>query len=102
MKRPLEEIKKDINKKNSEIEELYKETQPTNEQYAIFRKVQKHYYLADLEDLLDEMLDNEEITGEEYDKVWQKASLVIEKYDKWLDYDWRDTMKQAISYVLEN
>lgn len=84
------------------LEELLKETQPTAEQYNIFKMVQKHYFLSDLEEMLNEMIDNEEITKEEYDTVCENAGLVIEKYDKWLDYDWRDTMKSAISYVLEN
>ena len=82
------------------LKQLLEETRPTAEQYKIHKQVQKHYYLDDLQYLLDEMLEENEITQEEYDLACQEAKIIIEKYDKWLDYDWRNTMKEAIKYVL--
>lgn len=84
------------------LKELLKETEYTNEEWKIHQKVEKHYQLCDLQYLLEDMLDQNEITQEEFDKACENADIIVEKYNKWLDYEWRETMKEAIDYILED
>lgn len=83
------------------LEKLLKETDFTQEEWQIHKKVERHNQLEDLKYLLDLMLENNDITQEQYNKACDNADLIQEKYDKWLDYDWQMTMKDAINYVLE-
>lgn len=85
----------------NKLEELLEETNFTRDEYETYRKVQKHYQLYDMEDLLDEMWKFGKITKKEYETALSKADIIIYKYDKWLDYEWRQTMKDAIDYVLK-
>lgn len=85
----------------NELEELIKKTDYTQEEYEIYRKIVTHFQLEDLKTALDDLLEFKQITNKEYEKATQKADLIIEKYDKWLDYDWYETMKDAIDYALE-
>ena len=48
------------------------------------------------------MLESKEISKEQYETACNKAEIIQEKFDKWLDYDWQTTMKDAIDYVLED
>lgn len=85
----------------NKLEELLKETDYTTEEWQTHQKVEKHCQLCDLEYLLDEMLQENDISQEEYEQLCKNAHVVIEKYNKWLDYEWRETMIDAINYVLE-
>ena len=82
------------------LKELLEETKYSNEEYKIYKKVEQHYQLEDLKYLLDDMLENDFLTQEEYDKACENADWIIEKYNKWVDYDWKDTMHNAINYIL--
>lgn len=85
----------------NELEELLKKTSYTSEDWKVFMKVQRHNQLEDLKFLLEEMLENEEITKQQYEDATQNAKLIVEKFDKWLEYDWIRTMKDAIYYTIE-
>lgn len=84
----------------TKLEELLKETDFTAEEWEIYRKVEKHNWLEDMYYVLNVMLEVEEITQEEYDLALENAQTIIEKYDKWLEYEWIDTMKDAIRWVI--
>lgn len=85
----------------SKLKDLLKETDFTKDEWETYRKVQKNYQLQDLEELLDEMLIDGTINAEQFETATQKADLIVEKYDKWLEYDWRTTMKEAVNYILK-
>lgn len=83
------------------LEKLLKETDFSVLEWETFKKVEKNNQLDDLKFLLDEMLEHGVITQIQYDIACENADWIIEKYNKWLDYDWQTTMKDAINYVLE-
>lgn len=83
------------------LEKLLKETDYTQEEWNVFQKVEKNNQLQDLKYLLDEMLENGELTQTQYDIACENADYIIEKYNKWLDYDWQNTMTDAIKYTIE-
>lgn len=85
----------------NKLEELLEETSFTRDEYEIYRKVMKNYQLQDLEDLLNEMLENGTINEEQFKDATEKADIIIAKYDKWLEYDWESTMKNAINWVVK-
>lgn len=84
----------------SKLDELIKETDYSTEEWKAHQKVVKNCNLWDLHDLLEELLEREDITQEQYDLACENADIIVEKYDKWLDYDWRTTMSDAIDYIL--
>lgn len=71
----------------NKLEELIKETDYTQEEWNIHKKVERHNQLEE---------------KEQYEVACNKAEIIQEKFDKWLDYDWQTTMKDAIDYVLED
>ena len=83
------------------LDELLKETEFTQDEWETYRKVQKNYQLQDLEYLLDEMLELGIINEETYCLAKEKAGIIVAKYDKWLEYDWRETMNTAIDWVVK-
>ena len=85
----------------TKLEELLKETEFTQEEYEIHRKVVRNNQLEDLLDLLEEMLGNGTISKKNYKLAHERAGIIIAKYDKWLDYEWRETMKNAIDWVVK-
>lgn len=86
----------------NKLEQLIKETDYTQEEWNIHKKVERHNQLEDLKYLLDLMLENNNITQEQYETVCENAEAIVEKYNKYDDYDWQITMKDAINYVLED
>ena len=84
----------------NKLEELLKETDFTQEEWKIFRKVVKHNQLEDLQYLLDEMLEEEEITQEQYNEAVEDAEWIVERFDSNLEYDWRETMKYEIKNAI--
>lgn len=80
----------------NKLEELLKETEYSNEEWNTYLKVQKNNQLEDLQFILNEMLENEEISQEQYDEAVGEANWIIEKYNEWVDFDWSLTMKDAI------
>ena len=84
------------------LKELLKETEFTNEEWQIHQKVEKRCQLEDLQYSLDEMLECELLTQEQYDKACNNADWIIEKYNKWLEYDWGNTMREAINCIVED
>ena len=85
----------------TKLEELLEETEFTEDEWRTYKKVDRHNQLEDLKYLLDLMLENNNITQEQYKKACDNADLIQEKYNKWLDYDWQMTMENAINYILE-
>ena len=84
----------------NKLQELLKETDFTQEEWKTFRKVVKHNQLEDLQYLLDEMLEEEEITQEQYNEAVEEAKWIIERFDSNLEYDWRTTMKYEIKNAI--
>lgn len=80
----------------TKLEELLKETEYSNEEWNTYLKVQKNNQLEDLQFILNEMLENEEISQEQYDEAVEETKWIIEKYNEWVDYDCSLTMKDAI------
>lgn len=76
--------------------------EPSEFEEKIFRKVKRYYQLEDLQTMLSE--DAEEDYGtwneETHQKIKNKASTIINRYDDFLDYDWRTALKEAIDYVV--
>lgn len=83
------------------LEELLEKTNYTQEEWNIYKKVEKNCQVEDLQCLLEEMLDDGDLTQDEYDTACENAGYIIEKYNKFLDYDWETAMKDAINYILE-
>ncbi len=84
----------------TKLEELLEGTEFTKEEYQTYRKVEKHYQLEDLLFVLNDKLRYNAITQEQYDYAVNNADAVIEKYNKWIDYDWFETMECAVSSVI--
>lgn len=88
----------------NKLEQLLKETNYTKEEWETYRKVENNCNLLDLCDLLDELLEKEDITQEQYDLACENANIIIEEYKKLLNYDWRNTgnfyLCEAIDYIL--
>lgn len=83
------------------LEKLLKETEFTQEELRIYKKVHTNWWLEDLKNLLNAMLENGDITQKQYNKACENVETIQEKYDKWLDYDWQNTMTDAIKYTIE-
>lgn len=85
----------------NKLDELIKETDYSITEWKVFRKVEKNNQLQDLKYLLDEMLENGELTQTQYDIACENADYIIEKYNEWFNYDWQKIMTDAIKYVIE-
>lgn len=89
-------------KEMSKLEQLIKETNYTQAEWETHRKVETNSQLQDLKYLLDIMLESEDISQEQYETVCENAEAIVEKYNKYDDYDWQINMKDAIYYILED
>lgn len=83
------------------LEKLIEETDYSAGEWAVFRKVEKNNQLQDLKYLLDEMLENGELTQTQYNIACENADYIIEKYNELFNYDWQKIMTDAIKYVIE-
>lgn len=79
----------------NKLEELLKETDFTQEEWKIFRKVEKHNQLEDLKYVMDLM----DLTEEEKELIKENADIIIERLDK-AEHDWIEDFKNAIDYVI--
>ncbi len=82
------------------LDEILKETDFTEDEYQIYRKVLKHYQAEDLQYRLDEKLEYEDLTQEQYDKAVENAEEIIERYDETNNADWESIMDNAIDWVI--
>lgn len=82
------------------LEKILKETEFTEDEYQIYRKVLKHYQAEDLQYRLEDRLENEEITQEQYDRAVENAEEIIERYDDTNNADWESVMDNAIDWVV--
>lgn len=80
----------------NKLEELLKETEFNTAEWEIFRKVDKHNKLEDLEYVMGLM----GLTEEQEELIKQNADIIIERLDK-LENDWIEDVKNAINYVIE-
>jgi len=82
-------------------EELSRE--PSDFEEKIFRKVKRYYQLEDLQTMLDEDVESEYSTWDEetHQKIKENAPSIVNRYDDFLEYDWRTALKEAINYVVE-
>ena len=81
---------------------LLKNTEYTDEEWAIYQKVDKHNKLEDLADTLYDMLLDDTITKEQYCIALDNADYIIILYEKNDNPDWQLTMKEAIRSILNN
>ena len=79
----------------NKLEELLKETDFTQEEWKIFRKVEKHNKLEDLKYVMDLM----DLTEEEKELIKENSDIIIERLDK-VEHDWIEDFKNAIDYVI--
>ena len=86
----------------NKLEELINETVFTQEEWNIHKKVETNFQLQDLKYLLDIMLESGDISQEQYTTACENADTIVEKYNKYDDYDWQINMKDAIYYILED
>lgn len=85
----------------NKLEEFLSENKYTQEELNTFRKLEKYFYIEDLLNTLNDLLDNEFITEKEYDLAVENYDTIVEKYGKWLDYDWQSTMEEAIQDTIK-
>lgn len=86
----------------NKLEQLIKETDYTQAEWEIHKKVETNCQLQDLKYLLDIMLKNEDISQEQYETACENAGTIVEKYNSYDDYDWQINMQNAIDYFLED
>lgn len=82
------------------LDKILKETDFTEDEYQIYKKVLKHYQAEDLQYRLDTKLESEEITREKYDEAIENAEEIIERYDETNNDEWFTYMDNAIEYVV--
>ena len=77
--------------------------EPSDFEEKIFRKVKRYYQLEDLQTILSEDAEENYDTwnAETHQKIKNKASSIINRYDDFLEYDWRIALKEAIDYVVK-
>ena len=80
----------------NKLEELLKETDFTQEEWRIFRKVEKHNQLEDLEYVMGLM----DLTEEEKELIKENADIIIERLDK-VENDWIEDFRNAINWVIK-
>lgn len=81
----------------TKLEELLKETDFTQEEWKIYRKVEKHNRLEDLIYVAQNM----DLTEEELAMVEDNADIIVERFDKTEeDSDWFTVMENAIRWVI--
>lgn len=76
------------------------ETDYNEFEYKIYQKIKKHFQYEDLECVLND--EEGYMPKNEIDFYKNKADIIVEKYDDYLDYDWRSAMKDAINYTGED
>lgn len=79
----------------TKLEELLKETDFTQEEWKIYRKVEKHNQLEDLKYVMDLM----DLTEKEKELIKENANIIIERLDK-VEHDWIEDFENAIDYVI--
>lgn len=84
----------------NKLEQLL-ETTFTDEQIETYNKIKKYNHLLDLKDTLDEILNYDEITQEQYDKAVEDCEIIINRYDDYLYYDWKEVMIDAVWYCID-
>ena len=81
----------------TKLEELLKETDFTQAEWEIYRKVEKHNRLEDLIYVAQNM----ELTEAERTLVEENADIIVERFDKTEeDSDWFTVMENAILWVI--
>ena len=81
----------------TKLEELLKETNFTQAEWEIYRKVEKHNRLEDLIYVAQSM----ELTEAERTLVEENADIIVERFEKTEeDSDWFTVMENAIRWVI--
>lgn len=89
----------DIRSNNEDnLSKKLQETDYDDYEYKIYRKCDYHHKYEDLHDFLEE--NNHNLTPKEISLCREKASEIIEKYDDYLEYDWRTALTDAIDFVV--
>lgn len=81
----------------TKLEKLLKETDFTQAEWEIYRKVEKHNRLEDLIYVAQNM----DLTDEERTMVKENADIIVERFDSTEeDGDWFTVMENAIRWVI--
>lgn len=86
----------------NKLEQLIKETDYTQAEWETHRKVETNCQLQDLKYLLDIMLESGDISQEQYTTACENADTIVEKYNKYDNYDWQINMQDAIQFIITN
>lgn len=82
------------------LNEILKETDFTEDEYQIFRKVLKHYQAEDLQYRLDERLECELLSRNKYEEAIENVEEIVERYDDNSNAEWENAMDNAIDWVI--
>jgi hypothetical protein len=83
------------------LEKLLNDNNYTNDEWETHQKIEFYHHLCDFEKVLDDMLSDERITQKQYEYAKENADIIVSKFEKWLDYEWKDTMIDAINYIIK-
>ena len=81
----------------TKLEELLEETDFTQEEWKIYRKVEKHNHLEDLMYVAQNM----DLTEEELAMVEDNADIIVERFESTEENgEWYSIMENAIRWVI--
>lgn len=80
----------------NKLDKFIDENCPTKEEIDIYRKVKLLYAAEDLKNVLDDMLEEEQISEHDYEKISNDFERVIKKYEDWNDADWYVILREVI------
>lgn len=78
------------------LDQRLAETDYNEFEHQIYKKVDRHFQYKDLEAYLNEQ---NYIPQDEILLYKNKADIIIKKYDDYAEYDWRNSMSDAVSFV---
>lgn len=85
----------------NKLDKFIDENCPTKEEIDIYRKVKLLYAAEDLKNVLDDMLEEEQISEHDYEKISNDFERVIGKYEDWNDADWYVILREVIRLFKE-
>lgn len=85
----------------NKLDKFIDENCPTKEEIDIYRKVKLLYQAEDLKNVLDDMLEEENISEHDYEKISNDFERVIKKYEDWNDADWYVILREVIRLFKE-
>lgn len=78
------------------LDQKLAETDYSEFEYQIYKKVNRHFQYEDLDTLLSEEQDY--IPKNKINFYKNNADIIVNKYDDYLEYDWRGAMTDAMDF----